>query len=94
LRVAVRYEAPRLSFASPSRMRLMVGDQVLTEQEAFDAGGVIEATVPLAALEAAGGVVRLETSQTFTPAERSGATDRRALGLRVFGVTVDTQGLR
>lgn len=94
VRVAVRYEAPRLSFASPSRMRLMVGDQVLTEQEAFDAGGVIEATVPLAALEAAGGVVRLETSQTFTPAERSGATDRRALGLRVFGVTVDTQGLR
>ena len=94
VRVAVRYEAPRLSFASPSSVRLMVGDQVLAEQQAFETGGVIEATVPLAALEAVGGVVRVGTSQTFTPAERSGATDRRTLGLRVFGVTVDTQGLR
>jgi len=94
VRVAVRYEAPRLSFASPSSVRLMVGDQVLAEQQAFETGGVIEATVPLAALEAVGGVVRVGTSQTFTPAERSGATDRRTLGLRIFGVTVDTQGLR
>lgn len=94
VRVAVRYEAPRLSFPSPSTVRLVVGETVLAEQQAFESDGVIEASVPRAALEAAGGVVRVETSQTFTPAERSGATDRRALGLRVFGVTVDTQGLR
>jgi hypothetical protein len=67
---------------------------VLAEQQAFETPGTIDATVPLELLEAANGLVRVETSQTFSPAERSGATDRRALGLRVFGVTVDAQGLR
>jgi hypothetical protein len=94
VRVAVRYEAPRLSFTSPSTVRLLVDGRVMAEQQAFDTNGVLEATIPLEALNAADGVVRVETSQTFTPAERSGATDRRALGLRVFGVTVDAQGLR
>lgn len=94
VRVAVRFEAPSLSFASPSTVRLVVGDRVLAEQQAFETPGTIDATVPLELLEAANGLVRVETSQTFSPAERSGATDRRALGLRVFGVTVDAQGLR
>jgi hypothetical protein len=94
VRVAVRYEAPGLSFTSPSTVRLLVDGRVMAEQQAFETDGVLEATVPLEALNAADGVVRVETSQTFTPAERSGATDRRVLGLRVFGVTVDAQGLR
>jgi hypothetical protein len=36
--------------------------------------------VPLDAIEAAGGVIAIETAQTFVPAERGGGADRRRLG--------------
>ena len=51
--------------------------------------------VPIDRLRAADGVIALETSQTFVPAERGGAPDRRRLGLRVFDMTCrDRVGLR
>ena len=46
-------------------------------------------TIPARALSASGGIVTIDTELWFSPAERSGAPDKRHLGLRVYGVRVD-----
>jgi hypothetical protein len=45
--------------------------------------------IPAAALEQAGGIVTIETSQSFVPDERTHNGDRRRLGLRVYAVTLE-----
>jgi hypothetical protein len=46
-------------------------------------------TIPAKALSGSGGIVTLDTELWFSPAERSGSPDKRHLGLRVYGVTVE-----
>ncbi len=47
-----------------------------------------EFVVPLAALEAAGGRLTLETSETFVPGDRNGGPDRRMLGLKLYDLEI------
>jgi len=44
--------------------------------------------VPASALAASGGAITIETDQFFRPADRGEGPGRRALGLRVYRVTV------
>jgi hypothetical protein len=93
VRVMLDVESPRRYFAGPSQVRAVVGNVEVasatvgqTETWSFE--------IPRTALDASGGIVVLETSQTFVPAERDGNADRRRLGLRVFDLRVDRAGLR
>lgn len=88
--VRVQVESPRRYFDHDSIVRLSAAGRVFAEQVLAD-DGIIDAVVPPEALRASDGLVFLETSQTFVPAERDGTADRRRLGLRVFGVSVAFQ---
>jgi hypothetical protein len=44
--------------------------------------------VPASALRTSGGAIVLETDQAFRPADRGQGNDRRALGLRIYLVTL------
>jgi hypothetical protein len=83
-------ERPTRYFDQHPSVRMKAGDRVLGETR-FDQSDRWSVTVPLAALQSSNGRVVIETDQTFVPAERSGVTDRRRLGLRVFGVNVAAQ---
>jgi hypothetical protein len=93
VRVAMEIESPLRYFAEPSRVRALAGTAELSAST-VSASQSWSFDVPADVLAAAGGVVLIETSQTFTPAARGGPPDRRALGLRVFRVSVNTHGLR
>jgi hypothetical protein len=93
VRVAMEIESPLRYFAQPSRVRALAGAAELSAST-VTASQSWSFDVPADVLAAAGGVVLIETSQTFTPAERGGPPDRRALGLRVFRVSVNAHGLR
>ena len=87
LRVKLAVESPLRYFDDASLVRATAGARELavttisTSREwSFD--------VPADALAASNGSISIETSQTFVPAERSGAADQRRLGLRVFFVQV------
>jgi hypothetical protein len=67
-----------------------VGGRVLAETQVRGAA-LWSVTVPLDLLTAADGRIVIATNRTFVPADESGVADRRALGLRTFGVTIATQ---
>jgi len=80
-------ESPLRSFDRGSRVTLRAGLRPLadlTVSADFD----WTVRIPALALAESGGVVTLTTDQTFRPADRSENADRRALGLRVFAVSV------
>ncbi len=86
--VRLNVESPIRYFSSPPNIVVRVGKQDI-KRASPRAEFVIDVDVPAQMLEQAGGFVTLTTDQTFVPAERErGSTDRRRLGLRVFGVTV------
>jgi hypothetical protein len=85
--VRMQVESPLRYFDAPPRVRLTAGGRVLAEATP-DSDFVLEAAITLEVLEAAEGLVALETDRVFVPAEQGGPPDRRHLGLRVFGVDV------
>jgi hypothetical protein len=88
--ITLRVEPPTRYFDEHPIVRMKVGDVVLGETR-FDRSELWSVAVPLDQLRSAQGRVVIETNQVFVPAERGGATDRRRLGLRVFGVHVGAQ---
>ena len=93
VRVTLGFESPRRYFDVPVTLRASAGGAEIgsstveaSESWSFD--------VPLENLRSADGVITLETSQTFVPADRGGAPDRRRLGLRVRTIRVESVGLR
>jgi hypothetical protein len=93
VRVAMEIESPLRYFDRPSEVRAVVGGVELSASTVSESQ-TWSIDVPADVLAAADGVVVIETSQTFTPADRGGPLDRRQLGLRVFRVSVTSHGLR
>ena len=88
--ITMRVERPTRYFDRHPMVRMKAANRVLGETN-FDGSELWTVTVPLEALREARGRIDIETDLTFVPAERSGVTDRRRLGLRVFGVNVSAQ---
>jgi hypothetical protein len=85
-------ESPLRYFDAPPRVVVRAGNQVLaTANPAGDFELVVK--VPASTLAAADGMITIDTDKTFVPHERSGAADRRTLGLRIFRFEV-RQGFR
>ena len=93
VRVTLGFESPRRYFDAPITLRASAGDAEIASS-AVDASESWSFDVPIDRLRAAGGVITIESSQTFVPAERGGAPDRRRLGLRVLSIRVESVGLR
>jgi 4-amino-4-deoxy-L-arabinose transferase-like glycosyltransferase len=85
--VTLSVEPPQRYFDAPSTVRMHAGSRLLGETTFADAH-VWRVVVPLEVLRESGGRVTLETNQTFVPADTSGVSDRRRLGVRVFGVAI------
>jgi hypothetical protein len=90
LLVRVTGELSPKDFSRPSHVTARAGTVALG---AFDVSSAFsfDVAVPAEALDQAGGVVVLETDQTFVPNERTRNGDKRQLGLRVYGLTVRPQ---
>lgn len=87
VQVALIVESPLRYFEMPATVRVMAGDREVAKAEigdtrtwTFDVTGE--------ALSAAGGVLAIETDQTFVPAERDGGADNRRLGLRILAIRI------
>jgi 4-amino-4-deoxy-L-arabinose transferase-like glycosyltransferase len=85
--VTLNVESPARYFDEPSVVRMFAGDRLVTERTFADRT-VWRVVLPVEVLARADGRVRIETNQTFVPADRSDGRDQRRLGLRVFGVNV------
>lgn len=83
----VRGESPVRNFMRPSRVTVRAGDRVLLAVGVAD-DFAWSIDIPADVIAASDGTVTIETDQTFRPADRGSNQDRRALGLRVFQVTV------
>ncbi len=85
--LVLRGESPLTYFERPSTLEVRCADVSLGR---FDLNGDFEVRVVVteACLLAGQGRVTLATSQTFSPAERAGTSDRRRLGLRLFEVAL------
>lgn len=93
VRVSLEMEAPLRYFDAPSQVRALAGSREIAAATIAD-GGTWAFDVPADVLRAASGEIVIETTQSFVPAERSGGSDRRRLGLRVFHVSIEEVGLR
>ena len=80
-------ESPRRYFDRPSRVRASAGDAQLLSAEAGN-DFAWSFRVPAAALTSSGGAITIETDQFFRPADRGQGADQRALGLRIYLVTL------
>lgn len=87
IRVTLSIESPLRYFDEPPLVRAAAGGRELAVT-ALSASQDWSFEVPADRLAASGGTVTIETNRTFSPAERSGAPDRRRLGLRVFSIQV------
>ncbi|MCX6550158.1 MAG: hypothetical protein NTY02_03965, partial [Acidobacteria bacterium] len=80
-------ESPMRYFVRPSRVVVTAGtQQILSLGVADDFAWT--ARVPAGALKASNGLITLDTDQVFRPADRGQSADKRALGLRIYVVTV------
>lgn len=93
VRVSLRFEPPVRYFEAPSDITVSAGQQRLANAS-VSTDQTLTFDVPFDAIVASDGRLDLSTTNTFVPAERSGAPDRRRLGLRVFELRVDPVGLR
>ena len=80
-------ESPLRDFSRPSGLAIRAGGAPLGRHQASSAFS-FEVTVPEHALEQAGGILTLDTDQTFVPDERSQNGDKRRLGLRIYSLTL------
>jgi len=87
--VSVRFqvEAPRRYFDRPPVVRVMAGNQVLSEVVSANDFG-IAVRIPQDVLDAANGLVTLTSDLTFVAGDREGTADRRKLALRIHSVSV------
>jgi hypothetical protein len=80
-------ESPLRYFDSAPDVALTIAGQPLMRfSPAADFSQEIQ--LPAAQLEAAGGVVAIESNRWFSPADRDGSPDRRHLALRIYQVSV------
>ena len=93
LRVTLRFEPPVRYFGAASDISVSAGPMTLSAASVLNENTLTFA-VPLDAISASEGRIGIATTQTFVPAERGDAPDRRRLGLRVFEMRVDRVGLR
>ena len=80
-------ESPRRYFDRPSRVVATAGGTRLWSVEAGN-DFAWSFRVPAAALTSSGGAITIETDQFFRPADRGQGADQRALGLRIYLVTL------
>ena len=80
-------ESPRRYFDRASRVVISAGGTHLRSVEA-GSDFAWSFRVPAAALRSSGGAMTIETDQVFRPADRGQGADRRALGLRIYLVTL------
>ena len=81
--LSIAGESPLKYFDAAPTVVVRAGSQVLaTASPASDF--TLNVKIPAAVLEAADGMVTIETNKTFVPSERSGSADKRTLGLRIF----------
>ena len=80
-------ESPLRYFDSAPDVALTIAGQPLMRfSPAADFSQEIQ--LPAAQLEAAGGVVAIESNRWFSPADCDGSPDRRHLALRIYQVSV------
>ncbi|MBI2835356.1 MAG: DUF2723 domain-containing protein [Acidobacteria bacterium] len=77
-------ESPLRYFDAPPRVVVRAGQQVLA-RAAPDADFSWRIRVPAEALDRAGGILTVQTDRVFVPSDRSASSDRRHLGLRIYG---------
>ncbi len=88
LTLTVTGESPHRYFATGSDVVVRLGTREVGRRHIID--DFTEAfTLPAADLAASGGVVTLDVSETYVPADREESADRRKLGLRVFEVRIE-----
>jgi hypothetical protein len=90
VRITMTIESPLRYFDEAPLVKVKAGDREIASAT-VSAAKEWTFDVPADALSASGGAVRIETSKTFVPAERSGGADRRRLGLRVFAIQVSNE---
>jgi len=87
LELQVTGESPMKYFAKPSRVAVRVGSQSLfSNGVAADFAWSIR--IPASALSQSGGLITIESDQSFRPADRGQNADRRALALRIYSATL------
>jgi hypothetical protein len=86
-RITMWVESPLRYFDAPALVRALAGPTELAST-VLGQSGQWSFDVPADALSASGGVITIETDQTFVPAEVGGGADQRRLGLRVFAFDV------
>jgi hypothetical protein len=84
----LRGESPLRYFDQPARIRVSVGDRVLSEITPT-ADFTTEVAIPGEALTAANGRIVLTSDRSFVAGEREGTADRRKLAMRVYLLTVE-----
>jgi len=88
--VSLRFqaEAPGRYFDQPPHVRVVAGDQVLTEVvSANDFSVAIR--IPPETVAAANGLVTITSDRTFVAGERQRTADQRKLALRIYSLTVE-----
>jgi hypothetical protein len=76
-------ESPLRYFDSAPRVTIRAGSSILaTTSPASDF--TVDVKIPAEALQAADGMLTIETDKSFVPHDRNGSPDRRTLGLRVL----------
>jgi len=83
-------ESPLRYFDQAPRIRVSVGDRVLSEL-APTADFTAEVSIPADALAAANGRIVLTSDRGFVAGEKEGTADRRRLAIRVYSLTVETR---
>ncbi len=81
-------ESPLRYFDEAPRIRVSVGDRVLSEI-APTADFTAEVAIPADALAAANGQIVLTSDRAFVAGEKEGTADRRRLAIRVYSLTVE-----
>ena len=81
--LSIAGESPLKYFDAAPTVVIRAGSQVLAAvSPASDFS--FDVKIPAGVLQAADGMVTIETNKTFVPSERSGSADKRTLGLRIF----------
>jgi hypothetical protein len=83
-------ESPLRYFDQSPRIRISVGDRVVSEL-APTADFTAEISIPADALTAADGRIVLTSDRSFVAGEKEGTADRRKLAVRVYLLTVEAK---
>jgi len=87
LDLQVTGESPMKSFARPSRVVVRAGSQSLFSN-GVSADFAWSIRVPASALSQSGGLITIESDQSFRPADRGQNADQRTLALKIYSATL------